>query len=246
MKTVLFSVAVLVGMAFIGLSALYWLPGLKEGSAQPLFKHALSTLIVGLGALSVAWFMKIAIDFAVEKAIAERMPAAVNIAVDTAIAHTMPEREHDVINKALQLTRAEYTVMPRFAFHQPIDYLQDTVPPDFGGPPIFVDREPLAIPPAGMRGGYPADNEEYLLTGAQHHSYYLERIQKHRGLDRSLSILEFGCSTGRVLRHSKTARRFGLEVDGLRRPIFAYRVASSELAARYLRLRRVSFPETAV
>lgn len=68
MKIALFSVAVLFGLAFVGLAALYWLtpaghlpvflPGFKQGSTQPHFKHGLGTLFVGLGALCVAWFIK--------------------------------------------------------------------------------------------------------------------------------------------------------------------------------------------
>ena len=143
--------------------------------------------------------LKIAIDFAVAKAIAEKMPARENEVVNRTL--ELARRENEIINRTLQLARAEYTVMPRFAFHQPLDYLYDTLPPDFGGPPILVDGDPLAIPPVGMRGGYPADDTQYLLSGDQHYSYYLEQIQKHHGLKRNLSILEFGCSTGRVLRH---------------------------------------------
>lgn len=66
MKTVVVSVAVLVGLAFIGLAALYWLtpagglpafaPGFEEGSARIHYKHGLGMLILGLGALAFAWF----------------------------------------------------------------------------------------------------------------------------------------------------------------------------------------------
>jgi hypothetical protein len=52
--------------------------------------------------------------------------------VDKAIA------QDEIINRTLQLARAEYTVMPCFAFHQPVDYLYETLPPDFGGPPILL------------------------------------------------------------------------------------------------------------
>jgi ubiquinone/menaquinone biosynthesis C-methylase UbiE len=130
-----------------------------------------------------------------------KIKGAINLAVAKAIAETMPARDNEIIDRTLQMARAEYTMMPRFAFHQPLDYLYDTLPPDFGGAPMFVDGEPFAIPPVGMRGGYPADNTEYLASGSDHYSYYLEQIAKHRGLDRNLSILEFGCATGRVLRH---------------------------------------------
>ena len=66
MKTAGVSVAVIVGLAFIGLAALYWLtpagdlpaflPGFKPGSAKPHFNHGLGALIIGLAALALAWF----------------------------------------------------------------------------------------------------------------------------------------------------------------------------------------------
>jgi hypothetical protein len=66
MKTVVVTVAVLVGLVFIGLAALYWLtpagelpafvPGFKEGSTDVHVKHALGMLVIGLAALAVAWF----------------------------------------------------------------------------------------------------------------------------------------------------------------------------------------------
>lgn len=67
MKTVVVSIAVLVGLILIGLSALYWLtpagglpafvPGFVEGSTEIHTKHALGTLVVGLAALALAWFL---------------------------------------------------------------------------------------------------------------------------------------------------------------------------------------------
>ena len=66
MKTAVVSVAVVVGLAFIGLAALYWLtpagdlpaflPGFKPGSVKPHFNHGLGALIIGLAALALAWF----------------------------------------------------------------------------------------------------------------------------------------------------------------------------------------------
>ena len=66
MKAVVVSVAVIVGLAFIGIAALYWLtpagelpaflPGYVQGSAKPHFNHGLGALIVGLAALVFAWF----------------------------------------------------------------------------------------------------------------------------------------------------------------------------------------------
>jgi hypothetical protein len=66
MKAVVVSVAVIAGLAFIGLAALYWLtpagelpaflPGFKPGAMKPHFNHGLGTLIIGLAALVFAWF----------------------------------------------------------------------------------------------------------------------------------------------------------------------------------------------
>ena len=66
MKTVVVSVAVVVGLVFLGLAALYWrtpaselpafLPGFREGATDIHVKHALGALIIGLAALAVAWF----------------------------------------------------------------------------------------------------------------------------------------------------------------------------------------------
>jgi NADH:ubiquinone oxidoreductase subunit 2 (subunit N) len=66
MKTATVLGAVVVGLIFIGLAALYWLtpagglptyvPGFERGSTQIHFKHGLGMLILGLGALAFAWF----------------------------------------------------------------------------------------------------------------------------------------------------------------------------------------------
>ncbi len=59
-------VAVIVGLVFIVLAALYWrtpagslpafLPGFVEGSAAVHVKHAIGSLVVGLILLAFAWF----------------------------------------------------------------------------------------------------------------------------------------------------------------------------------------------
>jgi hypothetical protein len=65
-KIVVVSLAVVVGLVFLGLAALYWLtpagqlpaflPGFREGATDIHVKHALGALIIGLAALAVAWF----------------------------------------------------------------------------------------------------------------------------------------------------------------------------------------------
>ena len=66
MKIVLVSVAVVVGLVFLGLAALYWLtpagdlpaflPGFKAGATDIHVKHALGALVIGLAAFAFAWF----------------------------------------------------------------------------------------------------------------------------------------------------------------------------------------------
>jgi len=66
MRTVIVAVAVLVGLAFIALAALYWLtpagglpaflPGFVAGSTKPHFNHGLGSLVIGLAVLVFAWF----------------------------------------------------------------------------------------------------------------------------------------------------------------------------------------------
>ena len=66
MRTIIVSVAVIVGLAFIALAALYWLtpagelpafvPGFAPGVAKPHFNHGLGALVIGLAALVFAWF----------------------------------------------------------------------------------------------------------------------------------------------------------------------------------------------
>ena len=66
MKTVVVSVAVVIGLIFLALAALYWLtpagelpaflPGFRAGATDIHVKHALGALIIGLAAFVVAWF----------------------------------------------------------------------------------------------------------------------------------------------------------------------------------------------
>ncbi len=66
MKTIIVAVAVIVGLAFIGLAALYWLtpagelpafvPGYAPGSTKTHFNHGIGAFVIGLAALVFAWF----------------------------------------------------------------------------------------------------------------------------------------------------------------------------------------------
>ncbi len=58
-------VAIVIGLVFIGLAALYWLtpagelpaflPGFRAGATDVHVKHALGALIIGLAALAFGW-----------------------------------------------------------------------------------------------------------------------------------------------------------------------------------------------
>ena len=66
MKTIVFAVAVIIGLAFIGLAALYWLtpagelpafvPGFAPGSTKTHVNHGLGAFVIGLAVLVFAWF----------------------------------------------------------------------------------------------------------------------------------------------------------------------------------------------
>ncbi len=115
-------------------------------------------------------------------------------------ANERADDERRMVERALEAVRSEYTVMPRFGFHQPLDYHLDTLPVQFEAP-VYVDGERLPLPPAPDRLGYPADNEEYLRWGRSDRDLLLEAIEERLAPDGPLTILDFGCSSGRVLRH---------------------------------------------
>lgn len=94
-----------------------------------------------------------------------------------------------------------FAVMPRFVFHQPLDYEMVTLPPAFGDP-IIVQGEPLPVPAGEDRFGYaPDDASEYLRWGQVDHDLVMSAIGKHYDISGQLHIMDFGCSSGRVLRH---------------------------------------------
>lgn len=111
------------------------------------------------------------------------------------------ERESRTIEKTLSLVRDEYTVMPRFGFHQPLDYNLDTFPVSFEAP-LKIDGEELPVPAPEDRMGYsPEDALDYLSWGLSDKNLVKEQIGKYLNKSKEVSILDFGCSSGRVLRH---------------------------------------------
>jgi ubiquinone/menaquinone biosynthesis C-methylase UbiE len=111
-------------------------------------------------------------------------------------------RLRNILGIEQRIARLEHDMlMPKYQYHRPNDYSKETHAPVFG-PSIFVEGHELPIPPPQARPGYsPDDDAFYLRWGKSDHDEMVKLIKKHRGLDRNLTILDFGCSSGRVLRH---------------------------------------------
>jgi len=107
---------------------------------------------------------------------------------------------------AIHSVRSEYTIFPRFAYHQPLDYALDTFPPKFD-PPVVVHGETLPLPPVSMRMGYPADDGVYLDMGRFDHDLILAIVSEFGETAAPLEVFDLGCSTGRVLRVFDHERR---------------------------------------
>jgi SAM-dependent methyltransferase len=131
--------------------------------------------------------------------IENRKAAAPAPSVSTA--DQQPVDREGIVREAMRLVREEFTVMPRFLFHQPLDYDLSTYPPQFE-PPVTVAGVSLPVPPPQERMGYsPNDATEYLATGKYDHDLIVGHIRKHLPVDSGVRLLDFGCSSGRVLRH---------------------------------------------
>lgn len=136
---------------------------------------------------------------------AERAAEAVRQAMENA-ARLQAEGRSETIETALSMVRGEYTVLPRFLFHQPLDYHEDSLPPEFE-PVVMLPGEALPLPGPADRFGYPADDSAYLRMGAMDAAIVRAQIARHLGARGGLALLDFGCSSGRVLRHFEAERR---------------------------------------
>ena len=110
-------------------------------------------------------------------------------------------------------------IMPKYQYSSPIDYSTETWPPSYD-PPVRLPGVELPIPPAKVRAGYsPEDDKFYLEWGKSDHDLFLSLIEKYSGLNRGMSILDWGCSSGRVLRHfynehkSHDWRLYGIDIQ---------------------------------
>lgn len=135
------------------------------------------------------------------------------------------------VEQTLAMVRAEYTVLPRFGFHQPIDYEPDSLPPHFD-PPVVVPGEALPLPAPAERFGYPADDAAYLHMGALDAAVVRAAIDRHLGPRQDLALLDFGCSSGRVLRHFDAER----SAQG-------WRLHGVDIQARPIEWLRLHFPQ---
>ncbi len=101
-------------------------------------------------------------------------------------------------DQILTQIRSEFTVMPRFMFHQPLDYDKVSYPKKR----VLPNRHSPLVPSDEFRFGYaPGDEEKYLAWGSYDASLILEEIRRAGLQGKGLKILDFGCSSGRVMRH---------------------------------------------
>jgi SAM-dependent methyltransferase len=139
--------------------------------------------------------------------------------------------ERSLDQRAVDLIRREFTVMPRFAFHQPLDYRMETLPPDFEAP-IVVPGEELPLPPVKERMGYSANDHEYLDWGRYDHDLIIAHIRKHSRIEPGMTILDLGCSSGRVLRHFHAEHR-----------VHGWSLVGVDIQARPIEWMRRNFPK---
>ena len=105
------------------------------------------------------------------------------------------------VARALCKVRDEYTSLPRFGYHLPLDYNKQTLPPRFNSP-VFVDGEaPPHLPPNAERHGHAISDAEYLEWGRYEKEIIPEFMRDTLPSLDNLAIMDFGCSFGRILRH---------------------------------------------
>ena len=92
-------------------------------------------------------------------------------------------------------------LMPKYLYHSPMDYSTESYPPNYGAS-IYVPGEDLPVPPPEVRPGYsPHDDQYYLEWGKRDHDLIVELIKKHGDYRPNMAIFDWGCASGRVLRH---------------------------------------------
>ena len=132
------------------------------------------------------------------------------------------------VERALSRIRAEFTSLPRFAYHLPLDYDTRTLPPQFD-PPVWVDGEILPLPPPAERHG--PEDSKYLEWGRYDHDVLLAHIRSGLPSIDNLAVMDFGCHSGRVLRHFlREMREYGWKLTGV------------DVSARHIEWMRRNFP----
>jgi SAM-dependent methyltransferase len=89
-------------------------------------------------------------------------------------------------------------------------------------------KKALGIPPPDLRMGYGTDSDESYLRSGQETTNSLRRLVARHGASIADSVLDWGCSTGRVLRHFRDEAEIS-EFWGADRDERAIRWAKSNL-----------------
>jgi len=115
--------------------------------------------------------------------------------------NTQPFDENALVERILTQVRSEYTALPKHGYHLPLDYEEVTLPPKFDSP-VYVEGEVLPLPPIAERHGHAGSDAEFLAWGKADADTIMGCIES-AGLSSAngLSIMDFGCSSGRMLRH---------------------------------------------
>ena len=135
---------------------------------------------------------------------------------------------HAELEKSMSTIRTELTPFPRFGYHLPLDHDYVSTPPKFD-PPIWADGEVLPLPPSFERHGH--DDSKYLDWGKYDHDVLVGHIRRLKPSIENLAIMDFGCSSGRVLRHFvPEMKEHGWKVSGV------------DVSARRIEWMRRNFP----
>ncbi|MGH2449391.1 MAG: class I SAM-dependent methyltransferase [Chloroflexota bacterium] len=134
------------------------------------------------------------------------------------------------VEAAKQDIRSEYTTLPRFAYHLPLDYEMQTMPPVFDEP-VWVDGEPLPLPPVAERHGSATTDQDYLEWGRYEKNIIVGHARNVLPSMKLISIMDFGCSSGRILRHFYPDMKTN-----------QWRVTGVDVSARRIEWMRRNFP----
>jgi SAM-dependent methyltransferase len=134
------------------------------------------------------------------------------------------------VERALAAVRSEYTTLPRFAYHLPLDFDDQTLPPRFE-PPVWVEGESLPLPPKAERHGHTVTDAEYLEWGKYEKDIVLGYIRNALPSLDKLSVMDFGCSSGRILRHFHQEPR-----------LHGWKLTGVDVSARRIEWMRRNFP----